>query len=169
MLPDVERRAIQPPDDGRSVMTAAMPGITVYAAAALSLVAATIHLWALPEHLLMWWGYGAFFLAAALSQGICAVLLLRWPAAPVLLAGIWGNLSIVVLYVVTRTSGVPLGPHAGKMEEAGLLDMAATASELGIVFALVTLLGGVHRRRTINALLLLGAVIWALRFAGVLS
>ncbi|CAN5648112.1 hypothetical protein BH20ACT11_BH20ACT11_04490 [soil metagenome] len=175
MTVEAGKRTIQAPGKGRvaaanvTIPAARSVSLAVYAAAALSLAAAGAHLWAFPEHLLMWWGYGAFFLAVALAQGICAVLLLRWPAAPVCFAGIWGNLSVVTLYIVTRTSGVPFGPHAGKMEGAGLLDMAATAAELGIVLALVTLLGGVARQRTVNALLLLGAVLWAARIAGLLS
>ena len=40
----------------------------LYAAAALSLLAALIHLWVTPEHLEEWWGYGAFFLVTALAQ-----------------------------------------------------------------------------------------------------
>lgn len=169
MFVEAGGRTIDSPGEGGAVASYATASLAVYAAAALSLGAAVIHLWALPEHLLLWWGYGAFFLAAALAQGVCAVLLLRWPAAPVFFAGIWGNLTIVLLYIVTRTSGVPFGPHAGKMESAGFLDMLATAAELGIVLALVTLLGGVARRRTINALLLLGAAIWTLRLTGLLS
>jgi hypothetical protein len=35
---------------------------TLRTAAALSLMAAAIHLWAVPDHLEEWWGYGAFFL-----------------------------------------------------------------------------------------------------------
>src|SRR5215210_8735817 len=78
------------------------------AAAGLSLAAALIHLWVAAEHYEEWWGYGAFFLAAALSQGLGGVFILRWPerqAVP--LVGIWGNLAIVALYVLTRTRGEP--------------------------------------------------------------
>ncbi len=39
----------------------------LYPAAALSLIAALVHLAVTPEHLSEWWGYGAFFLAAALG------------------------------------------------------------------------------------------------------
>lgn len=144
------------------------PALAVYVAAALSVTAALVHLWAAPEHFEDWWGYGIFFLSAAAAQGLFAVLLLRRPAQLLCMAGIWGNLAIVVMYVVTRTYGVPLGPHAGKVEGAGLLDMGATAAELGLVVVLVTLLGGAYRRWTINALLLVGGAIWALRLAGVL-
>ena len=38
-------------------------------AAALSLLAATIHLWVAPDHLEEWWGYGAFFVVLATAQG----------------------------------------------------------------------------------------------------
>ena len=142
--------------------------MAVCAGAALSLVAAVIHLWAVPEHAWIWWGYGVFFLAAALSQGLFGVAVLRWPSQPLAVAGIFGNLSVVLLYLLTRTSGVPIGPHAGGVEEAGLLDMSATIAEMGLVVVLVTLLGGRYRKATTNALLLLGGALWVLRFSGIL-
>ena len=142
--------------------------MAVYPAAALSLVAALIHLWVVPEHLEEWLGHGAFFLVVALAQGLGAVLLLRWPKQPVFLVGILGNLAIIALYVVSRTSGLPFGAHSGVAEEAGVLDMSATAAELGLVIALVTLLQGSHRSRVMNALLFLGALAWASRLLGVL-
>ena len=142
---------------------------TVYAAAGLAFAAALIHLWATPEHFEEWWGYGAFFVAAATGQGIFGVALLRGFTRPLLLlAGIWANAAIVVLYVVTRTRGIPLGPHDGTVEDAGVADMAATAAEVGMIVALVMLLGGAYRRWTLNALLLLGVVLWVLRLTGVL-
>ena len=116
---------------------------TVRYAAALSLTAASIHLWAAPEHLGEWWGYGTFFLATALGQGLYGVaLLLHGLGRPrsLLLLGAVGNLAIVVLYVLTRTVGVPLlGPHAGEVEGVAPLDLAATTSELVLVVALAAL------------------------------
>jgi len=141
----------------------------LYGAAALSLTAALIHLWAMPEHLAEWWGYGAFFLATALAQGLYGVAVLRWPAQPLFLLGISGNLAIVVLYVVTRTAGVPFfGPHAGEVEAADFLGMTATAAELVLVGALVTMLEGRSRERVVSALLLLGGLLWVLRLTGIL-
>ena len=144
-------------------------GLAVYAAAAFSLVAAMVHLWATPQHAWIWWGYGAFFVAIALSQGLFSVVLLRWPSQLLAVAGILGNLTVILLYVFTRTSGVPLGPHAGKVEDAGLLDMTATVVEMGLVVVLVMLLSGAYRTRMLNALLLVGAAIWTLRLLGFLS
>ena len=92
--------------------TASVPPLRVlYAAAVLSLLAALIHLWVTPEHFEEWWGYGAFFLVAALAQALYAPLVVVWPTRIVLLLGIGGNLTIVVLYLLTRTVGIPLfGP-----------------------------------------------------------
>lgn len=82
------------------------------------------------------------------------------------LSGIAGNLTIVLLYVLTRTHGVPLGPHARQMEDVGALDLTATTAELGIILALLMLLDRSYRRVVVNALLVLGAVIWLLRLTG---
>lgn len=109
-------------------------------AAAFSLVAALIHAWAMPEHFEKWWGYGAFFLASAVAQGVLALVLVRQPRPWLLLAGIAGNLAIIVLYIVTRTSGIPVfGPHAGEVEAVGPLDLASTAVEGGLIVMLVAL------------------------------
>jgi hypothetical protein len=44
------------------------PTGVLYTVAALSLIAGLIHLWVVPEHFEEWWGYGVFFLVAALAQ-----------------------------------------------------------------------------------------------------
>lgn len=141
----------------------------LYAAAGLSFGAALLHLWMVPDHFLAWWGYGVFFAAVALFQGLVAVLLLRSPTRLVVFAGISVNILVVGEYILTRTRGVPAGPHAGRLEGAGLLDIAATLVEVGAVVLLVAMLEGGDRRRTINVLLLAGTALWFLRFAGVVA
>ena len=114
--------------------------IVLYAAAGLSLIAALIHVWAAPEHFEEWWGYGTFFLVCAVLQGLYAPVLLRRPGRPVLLLGAAVNLAVVILWLVTRTTGIPhFGPHAGEVEAAGVLDVACTLAEVGIVAGLGTL------------------------------
>lgn len=148
----------------------------VYAAAGLSLIAALIHLWAAPEHLEVWWAYGAFFLTAAFCQGFFCFLIARWPESKIVsLAGITGNLFIAAMYVVSRTWGMPLGPdwvlfspYVAHLEDPEVLGMFSTAAEIGIVFALVKLLDEAYRKVVINVLLLLGVLVWALRFTGIL-
>jgi len=147
-----------------------LAGPAVYAASGLSLAAALVHLWATPGHLAEWWGYGAFFLAAALLQGSLAALVLRWSGVyPLLGAGIAGNLGLVLVFVLTRTNGVPVGPHAGEVEAAAPVDVAAMMAELGAVLALTVLLKGRYRGIAVNAMLALGAALWLLRLAGVLA
>ena len=128
-------------------------GPILYSVAALSVLAALMHLWVTPEHFEEWWGYGAFFLCAAIGQGAYGAVLLRWPRRPLLLLGVVGNLSIVVLYLVTRTVGVPIfGPQAGEVEGVGATDLCATVSELAIVLGVgAVLLQGISPqiRRTL--------------------
>jgi hypothetical protein len=154
---------------GRGYAAAVGPDPAVYAAVGLTFPAAFVHLWVAPAYLGSWWGYGAFFLAVAAAQGLLGVVLLRWPySPPALIAGICGNLVVLSVYVVTRTYGIPVGPAAGLQESPGALDVAATTAEVALVFVLTMLLGGDLRRRTVNALLLLGAALWGLRLTGVL-
>jgi hypothetical protein len=117
------------------------PGSALYPVAALSLIAGLIHVWVTPEHFEEWWGYGTFFLVAAAAQVVYVPLLLRWPTRMVLILGIAGNSAIVLLYLLTRVVGIPLfGPEAGDVENVGLVDVCATASEAAIVIALGALL-----------------------------
>jgi manganese oxidase len=121
-------------------------------AAALSLIAAAIHAWAVPEHFEEWWGYGTFFLIAAAAQACYGLALLRWPGRSLLLLGVVGNLSIISLWAVTRTVGIPfVGPHAGEVEQVGVLDLAATADELALVTVLLApLLRPTRRPEVVN-------------------
>ena len=144
---------ITPIYSGRSKMI-------LYLAAALSLFAALIHLWVMPEHLEEWWGYGTFFLGAAMAQGLYGLALLRWSWQPLLLLGIGGNLAVIVLYGISRTVGIPFfGPHVGEVEGVGIADLFATTSELALVVALLgVLLRGLPRERVVVALFVLALV-----------
>lgn len=141
----------------------------VYAGTALLMAAGLVHLWMMPGHFSEWWGYGAFYLAVALIQGLFGIALLRWPGQRLAFFGVWVNLGIVLVYLISRTSGLPVGPHAGVVVEAGVLDMIATASEVGVIILLVGLLSGAYRRLAVNALLVLGLALWSLRLAGIVS
>jgi hypothetical protein len=117
------------------------PRNILYPIAGFSLVAALIHLWVIPEHFEEWWGYGLFFLIATIAQALYAVILLRWPSQKLVIAGIVGNSAIILLYLVTRTIGIPFfGPEAGEIEEVSLLDVGATVVEALLVVALGVLL-----------------------------
>ena len=91
---------------------------------------------------------------------------MRWPRWWLPFAGIAGNLAIICVYVVTRTSGIPLGPHRRVVEDATATDWSTTAAQVAIVIALLSMLDGRPRRWIINGLLVLGVLAWVLRLSG---
>lgn len=112
-------------------------------AASLALADGLLHLLAAPDHLGEWWGSGYFFIVVAIGQVLFALLLFSEPrrGRTFYLVGLVGTLAIVVLYVVTRTVGIPwLGPGAGEVEPVGLLDVPTKATELLLAGALLALL-----------------------------
>ena len=108
-------------------------------AVALTLGAAMIHVWAMPEHFGEWWLYGALFLLVASLQGFYGVALWRWPGRSIFILGMGGNLAIVAFYLATRTVGVPFGPHIGEVEAVGVLGLTATICEVALVMTLAVL------------------------------
>jgi hypothetical protein len=112
----------------------------VIGVAVLSFTTAVIHAAVCPEHVREAALYGGFFAASALLQGIWPLLVLVRPDRRVLVAGAAGNLAVVVLWLVTRTVGIPLGPEAGEVEALGALDVIATAAEIGVVALCIRML-----------------------------
>lgn len=114
----------------------------VFVASGLSATAGIIHAYYMPEHFEMWVGYGVFFLAVTICQVLLALVLLAVrPVSPVVLwAGIIGNLSIIAMWIVARTVGLPLGPMTGEIEEIGVLDLASKIVEFGVILCMIALL-----------------------------
>jgi hypothetical protein len=151
---------------GRGAFAAPRPTAVVAVASALLLAVSWVHFSHTTTHWDVWWGYGVFFLGSAVAQGLLAVALLRWPGRAVALSGIAVNLAIIVTYIVSRTAGVPFGPHKHVAEPAAVVDVACTTAEIVIVGLLVSLLDGRSRRWVGNGILAIGAVLWALRLTG---
>jgi hypothetical protein len=106
-----------------------------------------------------------FFLVTGVLQALYAVAILRWPSIWLVLGGIAGNLAIVGMYVLSRTDGIPMGPHTGVKEGAGAVDLATTGAEIVLVAVLLTLLPSRPRRWIINGMLLAGLGLWLLRLS----
>jgi hypothetical protein len=113
---------------------------TLRAVALLSVGAAVIHFAVIAQHFEEWWLTGLFFVAIAVFQIAWALLVLVRPSSPVYLAGALVNAAIVVTWIVSRTTGVPVGPEAGEPEAVGFPDTLATAFEVVLVVALAALL-----------------------------
>jgi hypothetical protein len=76
----------------------------------------------------------------AIAQILLSDGLLYQPRQRLFLAGIVGNLAIIAVYLITRTVGIPFfGPHAGKVEDIGVIDLASVVSEMALVATLVAL------------------------------
>ena len=160
-------RARQPASPGAE--GGALPAGTFGAVAILSGVAAGIHLGVASEHFAEWWGYGTFFVLAAMGECALVALLALRPRAWVVQAGIWASLATMLMYLVSRTSGIPLGPATGVVEPVELPGLAATVAEGALVVVLCGLLAGRERVRTLNALGLVGGALWIAALTGALA
>jgi len=136
-------------------------------ASALSLSAALVHGINVGEHLREWWGYGLFFLFAAAAQSLYGLILLLQPwrydqsgglreggrqARAYYLSGAIANSIFIGLYVVTRTSGIPLvGPQAGRVEGVTGLGLFANVAEALLVLVLLLMIRKSRHRTSPDA------------------
>jgi hypothetical protein len=99
-----------------------------------------IHAAVCRQHFREWVFYGLFFLAASAAQAGWAVLLLLRPSRRLLTIGAVGNAAIVVLWGVTRTIGLPVGPQVWRPEAVGTADALAAQLEIGVTLGAAWLL-----------------------------
>lgn len=161
------------------------------AAITLASVAAGGHAVLIAQQATVWWGYGAMMAALAVMYAAIAIGLAVRPTIPVLYASIAGAMASTVLYVVSRTAGLPFGPGptaapnftdplhgpghpnyealASRAATVGPLDLGCLIAQVALIVLLVSLLPEGRRRPATNALCVVGATLWALRWAGVLT
>lgn len=138
-------------------------------ASALAIVAAAIHVVVAPEHFAEWVGYGVFFVGTAVVEAGLVLALAKRPSPLIVQAGIWSTLATMIMYLVSRTAGIPLGPEAGTVEGIEALGVAATVAEAALMVTLCMLLSGAQLRRTTSALALVSAVLWVAAAGGYLA
>lgn len=131
-------------------------------AGSVSLTAAIIHALVMPEHFQEWWGYGVFFYVVTVAQTLYAVALLfrAWDVHSIgmfeyiwnhhlqsfYVAGIVGNSVLIVLYVITRTIGMPAGPDVGQIETFSALSIVSKVLEVFLIGCVVILLAKARTR-----------------------
>jgi hypothetical protein len=108
--------------------------------AAVSVAAAAIHIGFAQPHLDEDWAHGGFFLVVGWFQLAWAALVVARPRRWVFAAGVIVNLAVVVVWAVSRTSGLPFGPTADVSEDIGTPDVLATILEGVIVIGSAALL-----------------------------
>ncbi|RZS91266.1 hypothetical protein EV189_0503 [Motilibacter rhizosphaerae] len=116
-------------------------GLAAYAGIGAGLV----HLAVVHEHLQEWLAAGIFFIFLGAAQVVWGVASFAAGRVLVPRTAVLVSLGTVVLWVVSRTSGLPVGPEAFEPEAVGRADV------LSCVLELVTVAGvalGVRRVRT---------------------
>jgi hypothetical protein len=125
--------------DSSPVLTRPLASLAAVDLALLSGAAAIIHFAVIGQHLRESWLFGAFFAVAALAQLAWALLAMARPSQRVWLAGAVGNAVVIVVWIVSRTLGLPLGAEAGHAEPVGFADALSTAYEVLLVVGATTL------------------------------
>ncbi|MGH2513231.1 MAG: hypothetical protein ACRDGQ_11150 [Candidatus Limnocylindrales bacterium] len=113
--------------------TRARPTRLVVFMAAASAGAALIHAGVCPEHFHESAAFGVFFLIACIVQLVWSAQILRRPSAALMALGVAGNACLVLLWLYTRTIGLPIGPEAGRPETWGVLDVLASSLEVAVI------------------------------------
>jgi hypothetical protein len=100
------------------------------AAAVSAGVAAAIHASVIGPHLEESRLFSTAFAATAVAQGGWMVLILVGPTRGRHLAGAWLNGAVVLIWLLSRTVGLPVGPDPWVAEPVGAMDIIATLAEL---------------------------------------
>jgi hypothetical protein len=162
-------RALAPPQAGSVAVLPHLPWL----AAIVSVAVAGIHFAVAPAHFDEYWLLGWFFIATAWLQATWAIALVGFGTrTSLLIAGICLNLLVVLVWVWTRTVGVPVGPEAGSAETLGWVDGITAGLEIGIIVLAAGLLvvqPAVARDRWSGLWLAVGGLVLAVLVGAVLA
>ena len=135
--------------------------------AALSFGAALIHASVIAIHFREYWLFGVLFAITAVGQFIWAGLVWTRPASPRLLAaGAVANLAVAIVWLASRTAGLPIGPDQGEREAVGIHDVLATTDELALAGLVAWALLAPARTEAAGGAL---AIAWTLAAASVVA
>lgn len=157
------------PDLGGPGHAAPAAGRWADAAALGMVVAGACHLLAALEHLTHDVRFAVFFLAAGVVQVCLGPGLRRRPRPAVVAAALAGTVGLLLLYLLSRTVALELGPHADRPEDPDPLGTVVVVAELLTVAALPALLPPRGRALALNAVLAVGVAVWLAWFAGIIG
>jgi hypothetical protein len=119
----------------------------LFVACGLAWCAGLIHAVAAVGHVDEYLPAAVFFSFLAPAQAALGTALYRHASRNLLLAGAVGSALVVALWVVSRTSGLPVGPHPWVAEAVGPLDVIASADEVLLALLACLQLAGARGRR----------------------
>src|SRR5205085_1661332 len=100
----------------------------------LVLGSSLIHAVVIAVHFEEYWLFGACFAVAACLQAIWTAQVWSGPLTPrLLVAGAVGNGALALVWAISRTVGLPLGPRPWRPEAVGAVDVLSTLDELAAV------------------------------------
>jgi hypothetical protein len=120
-------------------------------AAVATALAGAVHYAVVPEHRAEWWVAAVLFTAVGALQLSWAVVTWRTAGRGLLLSGLGINAAALGAWAVSRTSGLPFGPHAGLPESVGVADLACVLAEAVAVVAVAAAVVGAARLRARTA------------------
>ncbi|HZJ49513.1 MAG TPA: hypothetical protein VFF07_01380 [Actinomycetota bacterium] len=111
----------------------------VAGAAMLAGAASIIHASVIGEHFGESILFGLFFAVATAFQLLWAPAALTWPRRGLLIVGAAGNAAIMLVWLASRSVGLPVGPEPWSRETVALPDLLATIFEGGVVLLVASL------------------------------
>ena len=118
----------------------ASPPPVLMAMASLAAAAAVIHFVMVPSHMDEFSVEGVAFAVAGWLQLLVAFYLWTQPSRAILGFTILSNLGFMAVWAVSRTVGLPVGPHSGIAEEVSVVDLTCVALEAGLILMAIALL-----------------------------
>jgi hypothetical protein len=117
------------------------------ALSALAATAGAIHLVAAIEHVAVSWTLGVFFALVGSGQLAAGWWIQRSPQdeRTLKLAAV-GSVAVALLWVFSRTTGLPFGPDAGKVSSVGVADTIVTLQELAFAAIVAVIVSRGERR-----------------------
>jgi hypothetical protein len=103
----------------------------------LAVASGLIHVRAAIDHFDVSQLEGMLFLLTANAQLLWAILAYKSATPRLLWAGAVVSVGIALVWAVSRTSGIPFGPHPWVPEAVGMIDLLATLDELVLALAVV--------------------------------
>ena len=110
----------------------------LFIACGLAWAASLIHVDAAVQHFDEYVLFSVFFAVLAVLQFAWAFAVCRRPSRALLRAGAAGSLLVAALWLMSRTTGLPLGPERWEPESVGPFDLLATADEILLALLVLT-------------------------------